>query len=50
MVKVNIDIFLFQWGYLEFILTEMFIEVSSKSHMAFVQIAEFDWLPVRPKG
>ena len=38
------------WGYLEFFLTEMFIEKSSKFHMIFVQIGEFDWLSARQKG
>ena len=42
--------FLFQWGYLEFIFTEMLIEKSSAFPMAFVQIAEFDWIPGRQKG
>ena len=35
---------------MEFIFTEMFIEKSSTFHMAFVQIAEFDWLPGQLKG
>ena len=49
--KVKIGIFfLSQWGYLEFIFTEKFIEKSSMFHMAFVQIAEFDWLPGQQKG
>ena len=49
--KAKIDnFFLSQWGYLEFIFTEMFIEKSSTFHMAFVQIAEFDWLPGQQKG
>ena len=43
------NFFLSQWGYLEFIFTEMFIEKSSMLHMAFVQIAEFDWLPGQQK-
>ena len=30
--------------------TEMFIEKSSKFHMSFVQIGEFDWLSGRQKG
>ena len=50
MVKGNIDLFLFQWEYLEFIFLEILIDFSSKSHMAFVKIAEFDGLPGRPKG
>ena len=51
MGKVKIDNFFgLKGGYLEFILTEMFIEKSSTFHMAFVQIAEFDWLPGRIKG
>ena len=43
MGKVKIYYFLSQWGYLEFIFTEMFIE-------SFVQIAEFDWVPGQQKG
>ena len=44
MVKVKIAIFFCLNGdrYLEFIFTEMFIELSSKFYMAFVQIAKFD--------
>ena len=42
MGKVKIYNFLSQWGYLEFIFTEMFIE-------SFVQIAEFDWVPGQQK-
>ena len=38
-----------QNGYLEFIFTEMLIELSSTCHMVFVQIAVFDWWPGRQK-
>ena len=49
--KVKIDnFFLSQWGYLEFIFTKIFIELSSMFHMAFVQIAELNWLSGRQKG
>ena len=37
--------FLFKWVFLEFIFTEMFIELSSTSYMAFCQITELNWLP-----
>ena len=51
MRKVKIDkTKLFQWRYLEFIFTDLFIEKSCTFNMAFVQIAEFDWLPGRHKG
>ena len=33
-----------------FCFTEMFIELSSTFHMAFVQIGLFDWLSGRQKG
>ena len=47
MGKVKIDIFfLFEWRYLEFSFTDLFIE---KSSMAFVQILEFDWFHGRQK-
>ena len=39
-----------QWGNSEFNFTEMFMEKSFTFHMAFVTIAEFDWLPGRLKG
>ena len=42
-------IFLSQWGYLKFLLTEMFSTESSRFCMSFVQIAEGDWLPGRQK-
>ena len=48
--KVKIDIFLSQWGYLDLFFTKIFIELSFIFHMAFVQIAEYDWLPGRQKG
>ena len=48
-VKVHI-IFLAQRVYLEFIFTEMFIELSSMFRMVFAQITEFDWLSGRQKG
>ena len=52
MSEVKINIFSVSKGYLELIFTEkiMFIEKSSTFHVAFVQIAEFDWLPGRLKG
>ena len=44
MGKEKIDsLFLSQWGHLLFSLTEMFIEKSSKFHMASVRIAAFNW-------
>ena len=33
-----------------YFFTEMFIEKSSTFYMNYVQIASFDWLPVRHKG
>ena len=51
MGKVRIDnSFFFNGDIRNFIFTEMLIEKSSTFHMAFVQIAEFDWLPGRQKG
>ena len=51
MGKVEIcKFFLSQWRYLEFVVTEVFIELSSTFHMTFVQIGVFDWLPGRQKG
>ena len=51
MGKVQIDSFLLsQWGYLEFIFIELFIDMSFTFHKTFVQIAEIDWLPGRQKG
>ena len=44
------NFFLSHWGYLEFVFTEMFIELSSTFHTTFVQIGEFDWLSGRQKG
>ena len=48
--KAKIGYFFCLNGELEFIFKEMFIEKSSIFHMAFVQIAEFDWLPGQQKG
>ena len=51
MVKVNIDTcFCFNGDIWNLLLYVMYIELSSKSYMAFVQIAEFDLLPGGPKG
>ena len=51
MGKVEIcNFFLSQWRYLEFLFTEMFIELSSTFHITFVQIGVFDWLSWRQKG
>ena len=44
MVKVKIDIFPSQVGYLEFILQTCLL-CNSEFHTAFGQIAEFDLLP-----
>ena len=44
------NFFLSQWRYLEFLFTEIFIELSSTFYITFVQIGVFDWLSGRQKG
>ena len=49
--KAKLDNFFCLNGYnWNLFFTEMFIEKCSTFHMAFVQIAEFDWLPGQQKG
>ena len=46
VVKVKIDnFFCLNRDIWNLLFTEMFFESSSKFRMAFVQVAEFDWLP-----
>ena len=50
MGKEEIDNFFCLIGDIWIFFTEMFIELSSRFHMTFVQIGEFDWLLAWQKG